>query len=118
LYDTLLTIETVDAACVVAVRSEIDIANADTFRRYVDEASIGAEALVVSFAECTYLDSTGLREVIRWAEARRDTFAVVLPAGSRVRRVFDLAGIHAIVRVFETNAEALTATLKEKKALV
>jgi anti-anti-sigma factor len=109
LYDTLIEIATHDAACVVTVKSDIDVANAETLGRYVEEAASGASALVVSLEACRYIDSTGIRPLLRFAAARGETFCVVAPRGSRVRRVFDLLHLHERIRVCESLAEALVA---------
>ena len=109
MYDTLIEIATHDTACVVTVKSDIDVANADTLGRYVEEAAAGARALVLSLEACPYIDSTGIRPLLRFADARGGTFCVIAPRGSRVRRVFDLLHLHERIRVCESLPEALAA---------
>ena len=113
MYDTLIEITMHDAVCVVAVMSEIDIANAETFGRYVDEASAHAEALVLSLASCPYMDSSGIRPIAQLAAARGDSFSVVAPHGTRVRRVFDVLGLGSRFDVHESVSEALTKTQRK-----
>jgi len=109
LYDTLIEIATHDAACVVTVKSDIDVANAETLGRYVEEAAAGAPALVLSLEACAYIDSSGIRPLLQFAATRGGAFCVVAPRGSRVRRVFDLLHLHERIRVCDTLAEALSA---------
>jgi anti-anti-sigma factor len=107
LYDTFIDISTAGDTCVVTVKSEIDVANAETLRRYVDEASSGVPRLVVSLAGCSYIDSSGLAPLIGWARSRGDAFGCVVPSGSRAHRVFELTRLRDIMRVYETLDEAL-----------
>ncbi len=107
LYDTLLSIETVAGVLVLKVGNEVDIANADTLERYMTEASSNASELVVSLATCRYIDSSGLRPIIRLAERLGDGFAIVVPPGTHVRRIFDLTRLHEQMNVCDSLENAL-----------
>jgi anti-anti-sigma factor len=110
-YESVFNIATDGETCVITIASEIDVSSAETFRRYVDEASAGYGRLAISFERCPYLDSTALRHVFAWAKERGDSFAVVAPAGTRARRVFDLVELQSAVRVCDT-LEAFTIQRK------
>jgi anti-sigma B factor antagonist len=61
----------------------------------------GAASLVLDLRELTFMDSTGLRLVIRWHTAARDEgfeFAIV-PGPEVVQRVFRLTGMDAHLTV-------------------
>jgi anti-anti-sigma factor len=63
----------------------------------------GCANLVLDLRELTFMDSTGLRLVIRWHTAARDegfAFAVV-PGPEVVQRVFRLTGMDAHLTVAE-----------------
>ncbi len=102
MLESVFNIATDGDTCVISIASEIDVSNAETFRRYVDEASAGSDRLAITFERCPYLDSTALRHVFAWAKARGDAFAVVAPAGTRPRRIFDLVELQSAVHVYET----------------
>jgi anti-sigma B factor antagonist len=61
----------------------------------------GADRLVLDMRELTFMDSTGLRLVIRWDTAARDDgfdFAIV-PGREVVQRVFRLTGMDEHLQV-------------------
>jgi anti-sigma B factor antagonist len=64
---------------------------------------VGCGSLVLDLRDLTFMDSTGLRLVIRWHTAARDEgfeFAIV-PGPDVVQRVFRLTGMDAHVPVAE-----------------
>jgi anti-anti-sigma factor len=68
----------------------------------------GAEHLVLDMRGLTFMDSTGLRLVIRWDTAAREEgfeFAIV-PGTEVVQRVFRLTGMDAHLRVAEPPSAA------------
>jgi anti-anti-sigma factor len=107
MYDTTIEITTIDQTCVVTVKSDIDIANAETFRRYLSEASANMAALVVSLEDCPYIDSSGLRPLLGFAAARPDAFFVVVPRRASIRRIFDVTHLDEVIDVCESLPEAL-----------
>jgi len=68
----------------------------------------GAETVVLDLQGLTFMDSTGLRLVIRWDTAGREQgfeFAIV-PGSEVVQRVFRLTGLDEHLRVVEPPAAA------------
>jgi anti-sigma B factor antagonist len=68
----------------------------------------GADRLVLDLRGLTFMDSTGLRLVIRWDTAGRDqgfAFAIV-PGVDVVQRVFQLTGMDAHLSVADPPPEA------------
>ncbi len=107
MYDTLISLETVDGVRIVKVGNEVDIANAGVLERYLDEAAANTEAFVVSLEDCRYIDSSGLRPLIRLSERFGERFAIVVPAGTQIRRIFELTRLGETMNVCTTLAEAL-----------
>jgi anti-anti-sigma factor len=96
----------------VAIRGEIDIAAVPEVEHALDVAileSIGAFVLDLSGVE--FLDSTGLRLVLRWRAllAREErALAIVCPPGP-VRKLFDVAGIADLLFLYDSREEAAAA---------
>ena len=107
MYDTLIQFETVDGVRIVKVGNEVDIANAPVFERYLSEAAEESDALVVSLQDCRYIDSSGLRPLVRLAERFGDRFAIVVPVGTQIRRIFELCHLDDAMNVRATLSEAL-----------
>jgi anti-sigma B factor antagonist len=94
----LATFRVIERGSVVraAVTGEIDMSNAaDLGAAIVDEIPNDAAGMVLSLDEVTFIDSSGIRLLLglvgrfRW---RGQRLAIVAPAGSKVRRVIELAG--------------------------
>ena len=81
---------------VVAPRGELDMATVGAveheLRRQVES---GSRAVVLDLRGLSFMDSSGLHLVARWAaEASRDGFEFQIERGSAVvQRVFELAGM-------------------------
>jgi stage II sporulation protein AA (anti-sigma F factor antagonist) len=105
-----LSVAACDGVTVVAVAGEVDISNeaavSNELRALVPNSAGG---LVLDLARLTYLDSAGLRLLVALAarlRERQQVLVAVLPPGSPVRRLLELAGIDAAVPVFDDVAAA------------
>jgi anti-anti-sigma factor len=107
--DTLTHLSVRDGIRVVDIRGEVDIATADALGEQLDEAADGADFVIASLAECPYIDSSGLRVLVRLSNELGESFAVVVPPGTQTRRIFDITGLAHQMDVFDTTAEALAS---------
>jgi anti-sigma B factor antagonist len=100
-------------AVVASVSGEIDGSNAAEVQRAVGEhVPTTARALIVDLTQTAYIDSTGVEllfELARRLSSRRQTFSVVVPHGSGVRRVLELCDIASVGTLVATRDEALAA---------
>jgi len=118
LYDTLIELTEQNGVRVINVGNEVDIANADTLQRYLEEAAEGNDTFVVSLATCRYIDSSGLRPIIRLAERAGAAFFIVVPRGTQIRRIFDLTNLHERMNVCDSVAEAIAKADAFRRAAV
>jgi anti-sigma B factor antagonist len=83
----------------VSLRGEIDLANVAQVDACVTEAlgAAGVGDIVIDLTQCTYLDSSGLRALVRsYANARRDDCELaIVGATGIVRRVIELTKLDA-----------------------
>ena len=88
---------------------ELDLETAPLLDQELRAARAGAAtSIVLDMRALTFMDSTGLRLVIRWDTAAREEgfeFAIV-PGPDVVQRVFRLTGMDEHLRVAEPPAEA------------
>jgi anti-sigma B factor antagonist len=80
----------------VTVVGDLDLAVADRLDRAIDDAlAAGPETVVVDLAGATFIDSTGVRSLLRGHHLAEDRQVrlVVLPADEGVHRVFELCGL-------------------------
>ena len=70
-------------------------------------AAAGDDPAVVSLVDCTYLDSTILTVLVQSTKSREGRVTVVLPPTHRLRRIFEIANVNAILTVVPSLDEAL-----------
>jgi anti-sigma B factor antagonist len=107
--DFEVTVEVVPGARVVRVRGELDLATTPTF-----EAAIGAPddgRLVVDLGECTFVDSSAIRALLRAARSAGDAggSAAVVAVEPATLRVLEIAGVDQALPVVSSVSDALPA---------
>jgi anti-sigma B factor antagonist len=67
----------------------------------------GAPRIVLDMRALTFMDSTGLRLVIRWdMDARQDGFGfAIVPGPEVVQRVFRLTGMNEVIQIADAPPE-------------
>jgi anti-anti-sigma factor len=85
---------------------ELDVANASDVFAAIRKA-VGPAEVIVDFSEVTFIDSSGLAELV--ALARAATVRVVAPRGTPPRRVLELTGLSGALSSFDTVESALEA---------
>jgi anti-sigma B factor antagonist len=97
---------------VVALPTELDIANSEQIRRLLAEAlRPGVRVLVADLTRTVFRDASGLRALLRSRNRAADAHAefwLVVPPG-RVRRVLDVLGLGGQLRIFPSVSHALAA---------
>jgi anti-sigma B factor antagonist len=96
-----VTQETRSGWHVLAVRGRADSSNADELEDALRSAVEQHGRVAVDLAALDYISSAGLRAVIqaaRAAEGRKTEFAVC-SLSAPVKKVFDMSGMHHILRV-------------------
>jgi anti-sigma B factor antagonist len=89
---------------VVRPAGELDIATAPRLDRALLDGRRAGDVVVLDLADLEFMDSTGLRVIVRAVEtARRDGWQLTLrPGRPAVQRIFDLAGVRDALP-FETS---------------
>ena len=110
--DLTLTTRDVDGKTIVAVGGEIDVYTAPKLRDKITElVAAGVYDIVIDMEGVEFLDSTGLRLVLRWRAllAREErSLAIVCPPGP-VRKLFEVAGIADLLFLYESRQAAAAA---------
>ena len=93
----------------IAVRGELDIATAEQLAEPLGIALSAGDHLVLDLSECEFIDSAGLRLVLRanGALGNRGKALVLVTDHPQIRRVLSLTAIDLSVRVFTHLDEAL-----------
>jgi anti-anti-sigma factor len=108
--------------CEIDVEGELVLDTVEVLEsQLADAIAKGRTPIVLDFARCTYIDSSGIRALLRAHRALlgRDggsspALAVVGPSLS-MRRALELTAIDRVIPIFQTAAEALDALAKRKR---
>jgi anti-anti-sigma factor len=96
--------------CFADVRAEVDISNADLFEAGLSDFPGPSSAkLIVGLTECPYIDSSGLRVLIRLANALGPRLAIVAGQGSHARRLLEVAGLAQAISIHDSLEPALAS---------
>jgi len=105
-----LVAKRLDAAYVIRVRGEIDVATAPEVRRALGSAiTIPTDRVILDLCDVGFIDSTGLQALLHAQRRLRELhrrFVIVCPGGS-VRRAFEIANLLDTFRVEATLEAAL-----------
>jgi anti-sigma B factor antagonist len=97
---------------VVEVAGEVDLANAHQLSEVVDAATSGPHRIViVDLTQLSFMDSTGLSAVVR-SQKHATTLGVriaVVANTRRIRDLFAITGLDALIPVVATRSEAVLA---------
>jgi anti-anti-sigma factor len=97
-------------AVVASVNGRIDAVTSSDLEKYLVEAVAGDEkTLIVNLNELDYISSAGLRVILVIAKQLKAKQGEFMLAGlqDRVNQVFESSGIHSILRIFDTEEDAL-----------
>jgi anti-anti-sigma factor len=104
------------AAHVLRVRGEIDLATAPGLEEALAPAGAQPSCLVVvDLTQCSFIDSSGLRSLLRAQERLRRAGSIVAVAGLQpnVRKVFELTGVAGAFRIHSSARTALRSMRRE-----
>ena len=104
-----MSVETRPEARVVRVRGELDLATTPEFEAAVGDDPDLAGRLVLDLSECTFIDSSAIRALLRAAQGRvrAGGSAVIVASQPGTLRVLEIAGVVGVVPVAATLDEAL-----------
>jgi len=97
---------------IARVKGAIDSTAAGLFEQRVREMSESAnDCLIVDFSGCRYINSTGLRVLIRTKKDLEKAGACMrlFGLGTELKTLFSVAGLVRIFPIFESEEDALSA---------
>lgn len=99
------------AVAVVTLRGEHDLHSWSEVTLALANAS-QRESVLVDLSDCTFLDSTMLTVLLVAAKQLRlrgGELAVAIPAGTQVRRIFEVMNVDTLVTVHESRPAAIAS---------
>ncbi len=109
--DLTLTTGTDGGASIIHVVGELDLSTIAALDAEL-ELSLPAGRVVVNLSECTFIDSSALRSLVRAQRAVSEgggSLALVAPSQA-ARRVLEVTALDRFIPVFETVAEAVSSS--------
>ena len=109
--DLVLTTDSDGTASIIHVVGELDLSTVGAFDAELEQ-SLSAKRVVVVLSECTFIDSSALRALVRAQRAVSEGgggMSLVAPS-QPARRVLEVAALDRFLPVFDTVADAVTST--------
>ena len=107
--DFQITVEQLDAACIVSLSGEVDLYAAPEFKRELLQViDAGAALVIVDLSDVTFIDSTTLGVLLSVVKrVRPEGGAVVVVCPDRnVRRIFEITLLDRVFAIVDTRDEA------------
>jgi anti-sigma B factor antagonist len=103
-----------DDVYVVRVAGEVDLSHEDELRGELRVAvAAGAKGIVVDLTECEFIDSSGVRALLRSREAQRADQGperlAVAASSDQILRILSVMGIDQVIPIHSTVEEASAA---------
>jgi anti-anti-sigma factor len=93
----------------VRVRGELDLANSDDLATALRSRSCeDSDVLVLDLRELQFMDSSGVRVVLLYAEERKPAVRMVIEPGSAISKLFDVINVDRHVSVADDEEEAMS----------
>ncbi len=90
-----------DTTAIVTLEGEIDRSNAGQLFIAISMSTSDATDIVLDTSGLTYLDSAALTMIHKIADLAKP-LVIVAPAGTRARRLLEIAGMDTVLRIEET----------------
>jgi anti-anti-sigma factor len=103
-----------DAATVVSVSGELDLATSEGLKRIPDRLDSSSNPILVDLSQCSFLDSVALGRIVLLSRLVDDSgqpvpVVVVAAPDSQIGRLFTASGADRALPIFETRAGALAS---------
>lgn len=110
-YELNINTQLKQGVLIVRVEGEIDMHTASIFRQNVDSAldKSGSKNILLNLKGVTFIDSSGLGVILGRYKRISLQHGVMMATyiQPQVMRIFELSGLQKILRVFNTETEAL-----------
>jgi anti-anti-sigma factor len=103
-----------EGICAIKIRGVLDRTRSPVFREVIDELiQEGNPIIVVDLEECTFIDSSGVADLVTMARRllNLDGALVACEARDQAERLFEILGLSTLIPVFPSRLEALEALL-------
>jgi anti-anti-sigma factor len=91
---------------ILAIAGELDLSVADEIESLVNKTILAGRA-IVDLTHCTYIDSTVLSVFVRLTARHDEHFAMVVPLGSKSRRIFEVTQLVGTLPVYADRVAAV-----------
>jgi anti-sigma B factor antagonist len=106
----VLDIGEIGDVSIVRITDEVDIVSAPRLEHVIKTIELtGSRRILLSLEDCSYCDSTCLNIVLRAVQRIGSRLAIVVPIGTKARRIFEVTGIANMAFVYPSLDEALAA---------
>lgn len=96
-----------DGVRVVPLAGEFDLAVAEPLESFLAAALDASKPVVIDLGQTVYIDSTVLSLLVRQKKSAGDHLAIVVPKGTKLRRIFEITSLDMGLGIAESIADAI-----------
>ena len=113
-----ISIQFVDTVVEVTLDGRFDTVSSPLFSEKLNQILEKEEYLIVDFAGCNYLSSSGIRQLMMAAKKLGSKGGALMLTGlpNEVMQVIEVTGLRSVFRLFDSAAEARNGILRLKKS--
>jgi len=97
--ETSVQISEVKGIRVGEIVGNLDLTNSHTVLERLQEAADAEVFFIVSLDQCSFCDSHGLAALIALRRQMGERFAIVIPAGNPLRRLFEATSLDKLIHI-------------------
>ncbi len=84
---------------IVFASCDIDIATSKHFVAYIEQVAIDGQALTIDLTHCGYIDSSGIKALVRLHQRLSGMLRVIIPPSGTLARVFHITQLERVLQV-------------------
>ncbi|MGD9806946.1 MAG: STAS domain-containing protein [Deferribacterales bacterium] len=89
--------------------NELDSYNGEELKKYSGDVLPGVDAIIINFSKVSYLNSSGLRELIQILKLLKENNKILLltSVNSEIMKIFTSTNLNRLFNIYDTNEDAL-----------
>lgn len=89
--------------------NELDSYNGEELKKYSETVMADVDAIIINFSKVSYLNSSGLRELIQILKMMKENDKVLFltSVNSEIMKIFTSTNLNRLFNIFENNDDAM-----------
>ena len=89
--------------------NELDSYNGEELKKYAEDVITETNAVIINFSKVSYLNSSGLRELIQILKMMKESGKVLFltSVNSEIMKIFTSTNLNKLFNIYSTNEDAM-----------